>query len=106
MYIEVNIAADGALRLLDASNFGAFKIVVTEGHDADTVRDALAPVAQIVDDDHAMVDVAALMALAGDLGTSEVWREDLAGMLAYARSKGWVDDGAQPRVRAHIDWLS
>jgi hypothetical protein len=39
MYIEVNIAADGALRPLDASNFGAFKIVVTEGHDADTVRE-------------------------------------------------------------------
>lgn len=46
------------------------------------------------------VDPAALTDLAGRAGDQE-WQDKLAGMVAYAQSKGWVDE--RGRVRAHVE---
>lgn len=48
---------------------------------------------------HAWVDPGELIELAGR-SDDAAWQEKLAGMLAFARSKGWFDD--QGRVRAHV----
>jgi len=47
-----------------------------------------------------VVDLADLRALAGPAATGE-WDEGLAGMVAYAAGKGWVD--ADGGVVAHIE---
>ena len=52
------------------------------------------------DGEHVVVDLAALRALAGPAATDE-WDEGLAGMVAYAAGKGWVD--ADGGVVAHIE---
>lgn len=50
--------------------------------------------------EHAWVEPAFLTELAGRCD-DEQWRQDLAGMLAHAKSKGWCDDAG--RVRAHVE---
>ena len=49
---------------------------------------------------HAWIDPDVLAALAGR-SADPAWREELAGMVRYAGSKGWLD--AQGRIRAHVD---
>jgi hypothetical protein len=52
------------------------------------------------DGEHVVVDPVALRALAGPAATDE-WDRGLAGMVAYAAGKGWVEpDGG---VLAHIE---
>ena len=55
----------------------------------------------VLDSGHVMVSVAAVRRMAdGRVGPG--WDDDLAGMLAYAASKGWTSaDGSQ--VRAHVE---
>lgn len=31
------------------------------------------------------------------------WDDDLAGMVEYARTKGWLDEAAHA-IRAHVEW--
>jgi hypothetical protein len=50
------------------------------------------------DGEHAWIAVDALVGLAGPMA-DEQWREQLAGMAAYAASRGWVD--SEGRLRAH-----
>jgi hypothetical protein len=84
MYIEIDLASVPPVTALhDGENFKEFKIVAARS-------------------EHAYVSVDRLAELAGELGDSAEWREQLDQMIAYAQSKGWVrEDGA---VRAHIDW--
>ena len=49
---------------------------------------------------HAWVHPDALVDLAGRTDDAE-WREHVAGMTAYAGSRGWLDD--EGRLRAHVE---
>ncbi|GAA5169409.1 hypothetical protein [Amycolatopsis dongchuanensis] len=51
--------------------------------------------------EHVFVSIEALRKLASGR-TGPGWPEDFAAMLAYAGSKGWLNDAAD-RVRAHIE---
>jgi hypothetical protein len=53
--------------------------------------------------EHAHVGVDEIKRLAGEARAGDAaWLEQLEGMLAYARSKGWVDESGA--VRAHVEW--
>lgn len=96
MYIQVD--QDGPATLADADNFRAFSVSVNG--DGARVVEALAGLGT-VDGEHAWLDGDAVKALAGD-AVGEQWHTDFDNMIAYARSKGWTDDGG--RVRAHIEY--
>jgi hypothetical protein len=54
--------------------------------------------------DDAWITVDALRRMAaGRVGPS--WDDELAGMLDYARGKGWLDERAHA-IRAHVEWSS
>jgi hypothetical protein len=74
--------------------------VEAPGADPGTVRAALAEaqVGTVSEDGHAWIDPAAVRRLA----TGRVvagWEDDFAAMIAYAGSKGWLDEAG--RIRAH-----
>lgn len=56
-----------------------------------------------LDDDHVVVSTQDLRRLAGDLTQDESWETGFDAMLAYARSKGWVD--ADGGVRIHVAFV-
>ncbi|GAA1077193.1 hypothetical protein ACFU8R_17200 [Pseudonocardia alni] len=101
MYFRIT---PGGVELVDPGDVRAFHVVVTEGATegelADTVRRT--GLGELSDDgEHVLVRVDAVRRLAaGRVGPG--WEDDLAGMLGYARSKGWLsDDGTA--VRAHVE---
>ena len=105
MFIELDQSDGDRPRLAQPADFTAFKIVIAGARDRSRVQRALAPVADLLDDgEYAMVRIDALATLAGPLGEDADWRASLAGMVDYARSKGWVDDAEPVRVRAHLEW--
>jgi hypothetical protein len=55
-----------------------------------------------IDGDHAWLGVKALRAAAHDIGVAEGWDEQFEGMLAYAKTKGWLSSSGSA-VRAHIE---
>jgi hypothetical protein len=54
----------------------------------------------VVAPSHAWVRPEVLAELSGREG-DEAWQEELAGMVRFADSQGWVDDAG--RVRAHVE---
>jgi hypothetical protein len=95
--VEIRLDTDTPeVELLEPDVFTAFKVVLRDAGPSL----AGAPVVARVDE-HAWIRIEALRELAGESATP-AWEESLAGMVAYARSKGWVDDelGA---VRAHVE---
>jgi hypothetical protein len=84
------------VELLEPDVFTAFKVVV-RGEGPPLAETAV--VARV--DDHAWIRIDALRELAGDAATP-AWEESLQGMLAFARSKGWVDEELAA-VRAHVE---
>lgn len=96
------ITRDSA-ELVDPQDVRAFHAVVPAalGHEdlAESVRRA--GLGELAGDTHLMVPIATVRELAaGRVGPT--WEDDLAGMLAYATRKGWVDETGT-RVRAHIE---
>jgi hypothetical protein len=89
--------------LTEPDDFGRFSVAV-EGAGpsslADVVHDSgLGRVSE--DGSHVAVDPVALRALAGAAATAQ-WDEGLAGMVAYAAGKGWVE--ADGGILAHVEW--
>jgi hypothetical protein len=37
----------------------------------------------------------------GNIGPT--WEEDFAAMIAFARTRGWIDDERQ-EIQAHVEW--
>ena len=70
-----------AVELLDPDDFTSFRVVL------------VAPA-------HLWLDPATLTDLAGRADDDD-WRAQLARMVAYAGSKGWLDEHG--RVRAHVE---
>jgi hypothetical protein len=90
------------ISLVAPDEFDRFAITVDGDPTPEQLATALEEVGRPADDpQHAFVDAAALIRLAGPLGESPEWREKLEGMTQYARSHGWTD--AEDRIRAHIE---
>lgn len=82
MYLRVDTRTTPPLvDVVEPDDFTAFKVVV-------------------VTPSHSWVDPGELAALTGRTDDPE-WQQKLTGMVAYARSKGWLDE--QGRIRAHVE---
>ena len=82
-----------------------FHVTVVGGADWGLVFGALVDAAAgRLEGDDAYVAVDAVRRLAaGRVGSG--WNDDLASMLAYARTQGWLDEGGNA-IRAHVEWPS
>jgi hypothetical protein len=90
------------VELVDPADMTAFHVTCPAGLGREdiAVRARAAGLGELSDDDHLMVPVDAIRRYAGDR-VDAAWEKDLAGMLDYARGKGWLsEDGS--RVRAHV----
>lgn len=104
MILEVNLASDGAtIALLEPEDCQRFHVAV-KGGDPDSLAAGLAAanVGRLLASGDAMIDTAALSQLA-EGRVAEGWDTEFAAMVAYARSKGWVDDSGSS-LQAHIEW--
>ena len=90
--------------LRDPDDCGRFHVEVLGPHDLAALGHALVDAdAGRVHGDHAFVDIGAVRRLAsGRVGES--WAEDFEKMLAYARSKGWLDESGNA-IQAHVEWV-
>lgn len=91
-------ASAGQVVLEDAQNLKALSLIL-DG-DPEAARASAATLGQWVDQSHLAVPAHSLVALAGQLGQDAQWREDFDAMIAYAATKGWVDD--EGRVQMHV----
>ena len=88
--------AGAAARLEDVENLKGFK-VVADSADPTALSAALA-VAGRLDGEHAWINEAWLRANTASQGAD--WQANFEKMLAYAQSKGWIENGS---IRAHIE---
>ncbi len=93
------IAIADTITLEDPGNFREFHVAI-DGDVAAAVE-AFGGRASVSErDNHLWIDIVFVRELAGDAADAE-WQAQFDGMLAYANSKGWVDEPAN-RVEAHI----
>jgi len=91
----------GRARLEEADNLTGFKLLAHGSReDRAAVGVALADAGRI-EGDVAWIEVSWLLSQAG--ARSAEWCESFAGMVAFAKSRGWCDD-AGSAIRAHIEW--
>lgn len=93
------IAIADTITLEDAGNFREFHVAIN-GDVAAAVTAFDGAAAPSDRDNHLWIDIAFVRQLAGDVADAE-WQAQFDGMLAYANSKGWIDEAAD-RVEAHI----
>jgi hypothetical protein len=99
MELEINFLQSPAqARLLDPDELRSFAVAVIDTH----VRDeAEWPDAVARHEEHVWVRIDALRALA-EPQVDAGWEAGFEQVLAYARSRGWVDDELQA-VRGHVE---
>ncbi len=90
------IAVDGALALEGPANFRQFAIMLSADAPADA---ALARLGRR-DGAHIWITPAAIRALL-PTPPDRAWEEGFAAMLAFATTRGWVDEAGA--IRAHIE---
>ena len=93
------IAMADTITLEEAGNFREFHVAI-DGDVAAAVAAFNGRAAASDRDNHLWIDIAFVRQLAGDAADAE-WVAQFDGMLAYANSKGWIDEAAN-RVEAHI----
>ena len=93
------IAIADTITLEDESNFREFHVAI-DGDVVAAVAAFAGRAAASERDNHLWIDIAFVRDLAGDAADAE-WQAQFDGMLAYANSKGWIDEAAN-RVEAHI----
>ncbi|MDE0117083.1 MAG: hypothetical protein OXT07_10745 [bacterium] len=94
------IAIAGAITLEDAGNFREFYVAI-HGDVAAAVEAFDGRAAASERDNHLWIDIAFVQELAGAAAADAEWQAQFDGMLAYASSKGWINEPAN-RVEAHI----
>jgi len=104
MYVVVDLnQPPSALRLEEADNFRALKVVVRgPALGREQLSRALAPVGVIDESGNAVLSLGEVRRLAGPLCDDAAWGEAFDAMAEYARAKGWGSgtDG----VQAHCEW--
>lgn len=93
------IAIADTITLEDVDNFREFHVAI-EGSVTAAVAAFGGRAAASERDNHLWIDIAFVRDLAGDAADAE-WQVQFDGMLAYANSKGWINESAN-RVEAHI----
>ena len=92
------IAIADTITLKDAGNFREFHVAING--DVAAAVDAFGGRATASErDNHLWIDIALVRELADNVDAE--WEAQFEAMLAYANSKGWIDESAD-RVEAHI----
>ncbi|WP_419927777.1 hypothetical protein [Candidatus Poriferisocius sp.] len=96
------IAIADTITLEDSGNFREFHVAI-DGDIAAAVAAFDGRATASKRDNHLWIDIAFVQELAGDAADAAdaEWQAQFDGMLAYANSKGWIDEPAN-RVEAHI----
>ena len=95
----MNVIIDSAgPRLEEADNLRAFAVELKVPRDAAQDLGGCGVWSQ--DGAHLFVEPDWLRRQAGSLADDPEWQRNFAGMVEFARSKGWLDD--QGRIRAHV----
>jgi hypothetical protein len=96
----VIVVSDDTVELVDAEDCKRFHVEVPDDTDVAAALDAAR--AGTLDDDgeHAHIEIGWVRQHA--VGTGPDWEQDFAGMLDFARTKGWVDEGSSS-ILAHIE---
>ncbi len=105
--VHIIIDASGVPRLDQASDFTAFSIKASDPDQAAVLTALAASGAVASESDHVFVAVDAVRtwAMSGAaVDDAETWEAGFAKMLAYAGSKGWMDDKGSA-IKAHIEAL-
>src|SRR5262245_10941680 len=89
--------------LAEPDDFRHFSVVTPGPADAATLARAAGALGRTDGDSHVFVDAATLRALPGARPDDAEWATSLDAMLAFAHSRGWLDDAGM--VRAHVEWL-
>jgi hypothetical protein len=101
--VYFRITEDGT-ELVDPQDVTSFSVVCPSAFDHDDLAEGVrrAGLGELLPGaEHLMVPVEAIRRFAaGQVGPQ--WTDELAGMVAYATSKGWVDEDGT-RVRAHVE---
>ena len=96
MIIELTAAG---ITLVAPEDVKGFKLVAPAGLTGDALATALGEAGRLVGE-HAWISPAWVRAASGLAGDA-AWEKGFAGMVAYATTKGWVDDTGA--IRAHIE---
>jgi hypothetical protein len=105
MFVEADLrSSPPSVALREPDDFRSLKVVVRGALDRHAaLLEALAPVGELDDQEHAFLAVDGLKRLAGDRARDEQWLASFDAMVEYARDKGWVaEDGAS--LQAHCEW--
>jgi hypothetical protein len=104
--VVVDLTSEPAAVTLSAPEDCTRFHLAVRGGDRQTLAAALSStgVGHLLPSGDVMVDTATLTRLAQGR-VPEAWDEQFAGMLAYARDKGWIDDGGS-HIQGHIEWES
>ena len=93
------IAIADTITLEDSGNFREFHVAI-DGDVAAAVAAFAGRASASQRDNHLWIDIAFVRELAAGAADAQ-WQAQFDGMLAYADSKGWIDEAAN-RVEAHI----
>ena len=104
MHVTVDLtSATPAVALVEPDDCRRFDVVVHGPLDPGQLDRALGAVSvgrTVGDDAHVRVDAVRRLAAGA---VAESWEADVAAMLDYARSRGWLsDDGRE--IQAHVEW--
>lgn len=100
MYLEID-PSEGRTNVHDLDDLKSFSVRASDQTDRALLAQALAPLGQFDGEEHAWIDIDALREASGrsdDLG----WTAQFDAMVAYASSKGWVNEGGTA-LRAHLE---
>lgn len=94
------VVTDDSVELVDAEDCKAFHVEVRGDADVAAVLDESGAGTLAADGEHAHIDIGWVRQHA--TGTGPDWEQDFAGMLDFARTKGWIDEGDSAIV-AHLE---
>ena len=104
MYLQVDLGpSPPVVTLEEPDDTKRFHVTIVGGRDAGLVFGALVDAAAgRLEGDDAFITIDAVRRMAaGRVGPE--WDRELAVMVDYARSKGWVDETGNA-IRAHLEW--
>jgi hypothetical protein len=104
MYLRIDVAPHPpVVTLEEPDDTKRFQVTVVGGTEWGLVFGALVDAAAgRLEGDEAFITIDAVRRMARDR-VGPTWDDDFTAMLAYARTKGWLDEAGNA-IRAHIEW--
>jgi hypothetical protein len=104
LYVDLTFDTElASVALRDEDDLARFSVRVPAGTPGESIARALeAAGAGHLDGEEAAIDVGWLRKCTADRPAK--WQKDFDAMLAYAASKGWMDE-RRTKVTAHLEWL-